>query len=282
MIATIALTLGAAQAAEAPKPEDLKKHETTPGGKYVPSLDVLPGEELEAPGQKPGVPTMTGEEFTRAKQIYFERCAGCHGVLRKGATGKALTTDITKELGYDYLHSFINYGSPGGMPNWGTSGDIGTDDVDLMARYLLNEPPQPPEYGLPEITESWKVLVPVADRPTSQENDLDLDNLFSVTLRDSGQVALIDGGSKEIVTVLETGYAVHISRVSASGRYLFTIGRDAKINLIDLWMNPPATVAEIKMAGRTSSPSAGLTGRRSTSSWTARPWSRSRWSPPAA
>ncbi len=246
-IAAIALTLGAAQAAEAPKPEDLKKHETTPGGKYEPSLDVLQDEELEAPGEKPGVPTMTAEEFTRAKQIYFERCAGCHGVLRKGATGKALTTDITKELGYDYLHAFINYGSPGGMPNWGTSGDIGTDDVDLMARYLLNEPPQPPEYGLPEIKESWKILVPVEDRPTSQQNDLDLDNLFSVTLRDTGQVAIIDGGSKEIVSVLDTGYAVHISRMSASGRYVFTIGRDAKINLIDLWMDPPATVAEIKI-----------------------------------
>ncbi len=246
-IAAIALTLGAAQAAEAPKPEDLKKYETTPGGKYEPSLDVLQDEELEAPGEKPGVPTMTAEEFTRAKQIYFERCAGCHGVLRKGATGKALTTDITKELGYDYLHAFINYGSPGGMPNWGTSGDIGTDDVDLMARYLLNEPPQPPEYGLPEIKESWKILVPVEDRPTSQQNDLDLDNLFSVTLRDTGQVAIIDGGSKEIVSVLDTGYAVHISRMSASGRYVFTIGRDAKINLIDLWMDPPATVAEIKI-----------------------------------
>ena len=35
---------------------------------------------------------------------------------------------------------------------------------------------------------------------------------------------------------MKTGYAVHISRVSASGRYLFVIGRDAKINMIDLWM----------------------------------------------
>ncbi len=33
--------------------------------------------------------------------------------------------------------------------------------------------------------------------------------------------------------------------MSASGRYLFTTGRDAKINLIDLWMDPPTTVAEI-------------------------------------
>jgi nitrite reductase (NO-forming)/hydroxylamine reductase len=84
-------------------------------------------------------------------------------------------------------------------------------------------------------------------------NDLDLDNLFSVTLRDSGQVALIDGHSKEIVEIIETGYAVHISRVSASGRYLFTIGRDAKIILIDLWMEHPAAVAEIKIGAEARS-----------------------------
>jgi nitrite reductase (NO-forming)/hydroxylamine reductase len=247
IITATALMVSGAHAAEAPKPEELKKHETTPGGKYEPSLDVLKEEELKTPGQEPGVPSLTDEEFARAKQIYFERCAGCHGVLRNGATGKALTTDLTRELGYDYLHSFINYGSPGGMPNWGTSGDLSEDDIDLMVRYLLNEPPQPPEFGLPAIESTWKVLVPVEERPSEQVNDLDLDNLFSVTLRDSGQVAIIDGGSKEIVSVLDTGYAVHISRMSASGRYLYTIGRDAKINLIDLWMDPPATVAEIKI-----------------------------------
>ncbi|MDH3371727.1 MAG: nitrite reductase, partial [Gammaproteobacteria bacterium] len=43
------------------------------------------------------------------------------------------------------------------------------------------------------------------------------------------------------------GYAVHISRVSASGRYLYVIGRDAKVNLIDLWMEKPDNVAEIKI-----------------------------------
>jgi nitrite reductase (NO-forming)/hydroxylamine reductase len=29
-------------------------------------------------------------------KIYFERCAGCHGVLRKGATGKNLEPHWTK------------------------------------------------------------------------------------------------------------------------------------------------------------------------------------------
>ena len=243
----VALGVYPAIAAEKSAPADVKKHATTPSGEYQPSLDVLKGEQLEAPGAKPGVPALTAEEFTRANQIYFERCAGCHGVLRKGATGKPLTTEITRERGFEALRDFINYGSPGGMPNWGTSGDLSAEDVDLMAKYILNDPPQPPEFGMKEIKETWKLLVPVDKRPTKKMNDLDLDNLFSVTLRDIGEVALIEGDSKEISDILETGYAVHISRVSASGRYLFVIGRDAKIVMIDLWMEKPTPVAEIKI-----------------------------------
>ena len=75
------------------------------------------------------------------------------------------------------------------MPNWGTSGDLTADQIDLMARYLLVEPPQPPEFGMPEIMATWKLLVPVDKRPTKPMNNLDLDNLFSVTLRDSGEIA---------------------------------------------------------------------------------------------
>ena len=80
-----------------------------------------------------------------------------------------------------------------------------------------------------------------------QMNKLDLDNIFSVTLRDSGEVALIDGDTQADRHRDQTGYAVHISRISASGRYLFVIGRDAKINMIDLWMETPQTVAELRV-----------------------------------
>jgi len=253
-----ALAMGTAYAAssfaeDAPKQEELKKHDTTPAGQYQPSLDVMKGGEVEQPGVKPGEPTLTPEEFKEANEIYFERCAGCHGVLRKGATGKPLTTDITKKNGYQYLKDFISYGSPAGMPNWGTSGQLSEKQVDVMARYLLNEPAQPPEFGMEQIKASWKVDVPVDKRPTQQMNKLDLDNLFSVTLRDTGEVALIDGDTKQIVTVIKTGYAVHISRMSASGRYLFVIGRDATINLIDLWMETPANVASIKIGSEARS-----------------------------
>jgi nitrite reductase (NO-forming)/hydroxylamine reductase len=94
---------------------------------------------------------------------------------------------------------------------------------------------------------TWKVLEPPGERPAKPQHGYDTNNLFSVTLRDSGEVAIIDGASKKIVNIIKTGYAVHISRLSASGRYVYTIGRDAKIDMIDLYMNPPRTVAEIKV-----------------------------------
>jgi nitrite reductase (NO-forming)/hydroxylamine reductase len=106
---------------------------------------------------------------------------------------------------------------------------------------------------MPEMKASWKVLIAPEDRPGEQMNDLDLDDLFSVTLRDAGQVALMNGETQEIEAVFDTGYAVHISRISASGRYLFVIGRDAAINMIDLYMDPPTTVAEVKIGSEARS-----------------------------
>jgi len=182
-----------------------------------------------------------------ATELYFQRCAGCHGVLRKGATGKPLTSDITREKGTEYLKALITYGSPAGMPNWGSSGELTPEQIDIMARFLQQEPPAPPEFGMPEMQESWSVLVAPEDRPSEPQHDRNIENFFSVTLRDAGQVAIIDGDTKEIFAILPTGYAVHISRVSASSRYVFTIGRDAKVDMIDLWMNPPQIVAEIKV-----------------------------------
>jgi nitrite reductase (NO-forming)/hydroxylamine reductase len=241
MTTALALALlplsGFAQSASHPK--------TTPGElRYKGSpAEAVEGDQVVTPG----APTLSASEFEVAQRLYFQRCAGCHGVLRKGATGKPLTPDITRERGTEYLKVFINFGSPAGMPNWGTSGEFTEEQVDLMARYLQHEPPTPPEYGMPEMKASWKVNVPVDQRPTKKMNDYDIDNIFAVTLRDSGQVALIDGDTKDIIRIVETGYAVHISRPSSSGRYLYTIGRDALINLIDMWMEKPDTVAQIKV-----------------------------------
>jgi nitrite reductase (NO-forming)/hydroxylamine reductase len=221
-------------------------HMTEPEKEYQAGGSPLATEDMHQ-DVNPKAPPMSKEEFDRSRQIYFERCAGCHGVLRKGATGKPLTPDITLERGTAYLKVFINYGSPAGMPNWGTSGELNEAQIDLMARYIQQTPPQPPEFGMKEMKATWKVVVPAAQRPKKKLNNLDITNIFSTTLRDTGEVALIDGNNKKIINIVKTGYAVHISRLSASGRYLYVIGRDAKINLIDLWMEKPDTVAEIRI-----------------------------------
>jgi nitrite reductase (NO-forming)/hydroxylamine reductase len=213
---------------------------------YQGAPTAVPSKDIEMV-VNPDAPSISKAEFQHATEIFFQRCAGCHGVLRKGATGKPLTPDITRVKGTEYLKALINFGSPAGMPNWGTSGALSKEEIDIMARFLQHEPPTPPEWGMPQMKDSWKVLVPVADRPTHQMHNRNIQNFFSVTLRDAGEIALIDGDTKEIVNILKTGYAVHISRMSNSGRYVFAIGRDAKIDLIDLWMDPPAIVAEIKI-----------------------------------
>lgn len=204
------LALGIAQAQDNPE----EKAEAAYKGQAS-AIDPASAQVVHSPG----APDLSSAEFEQAKEIYFQRCAGCHGVLRKGATGKPLTPDITQERGQAYLEALITYGSPAGMPNWGTSNALTKDQITLMAKYIQHTPPTPPEWGMKEMKNSWNVLVKPEDRPKKQMNKLNLPNLFSVTLRDDGKIALVDGDSKKIVKTIDTGYAVHISRMSASGRF---------------------------------------------------------------
>ncbi len=205
-----------------------------------------------------GAPAMTAQEKEIGKKIYFERCAGCHGVLRKGATGKNLepswskkdkdgkeTAGGTLKLGTNRLEKIIALGTDGGMVNYD---DILTkEEINIMARYIQNTPDVPPEFSLKDMRDSWKLIVPVKDRPTKQMNNINLSNVFATTLRDTGKLALIDGDTKQIWHILDTGYAVHISRMSATGRYVYTVGRDGLVTMIDLWFEKPTTVASIKL-----------------------------------
>jgi nitrite reductase (NO-forming)/hydroxylamine reductase len=226
----------------------------------VAAVVLLMGMAISATAQekRPEGPSMTLVEKEAAKKIYFERCAGCHGVLRKGATGKNLephwsktdkdgnkTEGGTLSLGQSRLEKIIGYGTDGGMVNFD---DILTkEELSMMAKYIQNTPDVPPEYSFKDTMDSWRVIVPVKDRPTKQMNKYNLKNMFSVTLRDAGEVALIDGDTKEIRSIVKTGYAVHISRMSKSGRYVYVIGRDGRLSLIDLWMEKPGVVAEVKI-----------------------------------
>ena len=214
-------------------------------------LATLPGGESLMAGYAGttaagAAPTMSDEDFAWAKQTFFDRCAGCHGTLRKGATGPALTPDKTLEKGTVALAAIIFNGTAKGMPDWGKQGIMTQAQAELMAKYVQNEPPAPPEMSLEQMKATWKVYVEPKDRPTEPQTKRNWENFFSVTLRDAGQVAIIDGDTFEIVAKVDTGYAVHISRMSASGRYVYVIGRDGKLAMVDLWMETPTKVAEVQ------------------------------------
>jgi nitrite reductase (NO-forming)/hydroxylamine reductase len=190
-------------------------------------------------------PTLPQAAKDASAKIFFERCAGCHGVLRKGATGKNLEPAATEKLGQQRLEKILSDGTEGGMPNFD---DILTkDEIKHLATYLRMTPDVPPEWGMKEMKESWKLAVAPDKRPTKQMNKVNLKNVFSVTLRDSGEVALIDGDTKKIWGIVKTGYAVHISRLSYSGRYVYVIGRDGRLDMIDMWYENPTTVATVKI-----------------------------------
>jgi nitrite reductase (NO-forming)/hydroxylamine reductase len=189
--------------------------------------------------------SLSEAEMKQATQIYFDRCAGCHGMLRKGALGPNLEPAKTTEMGTEALRTIINEGTPGGMPGWGKSGELTVQETDLMSKYVQIDAPQPPEKSMADMKDSWKVLIPVKDRPVKPENKNWKDN-FAVILRDIGKIALIDGKTKEILSVVPSGFATHITRTGASGRYMYVIGRDGKASMIDMWMKKPANVAEIR------------------------------------
>lgn len=209
----------------------------------LPEGAVAEGETQAPTGE---TPALSEEEFAWAKQVYFERCAGCHGTLRKGATGPALTPDKTIPKGTAGLAAIIFNGTTRGMPDWGKQGFFTQAQTETMAKFLEMEPPAPPEMSMEQMRATWELITPPAQRPNAPQTPRDWENYFVVTLRDAGQVAVVDGDTYEIISQVASGYAVHITRMSASGRYAYVIGRDGRLAMIDLWMETPQVVARVQ------------------------------------
>lgn len=184
--------------------------------------------------------------FAAAKQIYFDRCAGCHGTLRAGATGPNIQPERTQQIGTTAIKAILNNGLPGGMPPWGRMGILSQDEIAMMASYVQQAPPTPPQLPLEKIRDTWKLFVPVAERPTVPQTDRDWQDFVGVILRDAGQVAILDADDKALLAIVDTGFAVHILRSSSTGRYFYAIGRDGRVSMIDLWSEAPTLVAQVQ------------------------------------
>ena len=201
-------------------------------------------------------PPITDEEFEEAKSLYFQRCAGCHGVLRKGATGKSLEPEKTLEKGTERLEKIITWGTEGGMNNFD---DIfSKEQINLLARYIQHEPPVPPEMSLELMKERHTVFVEPKDYPEKPLHDRNWENFFLVIERDAGKIAIVDGDKHEIITHIDTGYAVHVLKTvehstvleaEDAGRFWYIMGRDGMMTKVDLWQTPEnMKVAAVQVA----------------------------------
>jgi nitrite reductase (NO-forming)/hydroxylamine reductase len=207
-------------------------------------------------GAQAAKPKLSEAAFEKSKTIYFQRCAGCHGVLRKGATGKPLVTKETRKLGQDRLVKIITLGTEGGMNNFDDI--LSKQEIADIATYIQLEPPIPPEMSLAMMKKRRKVYVDVKDYPSKPQHKRNWENFFLVIERDVGKVAVIDGDTHEIVAHLDTGYAVHVLKATEHhnkqhakypGRFWYSMGRDGKLTKIDLWQTPDKMrVAEVQVA----------------------------------
>ncbi|PCI30783.1 MAG: nitrite reductase [SAR324 cluster bacterium] len=196
---------------------------------------------------KAQVPELTEKEFKEAKNLYYDRCAGCHGAMRKGATGPKISQKKMLKKSLAKLEDIIFNGTEGGMPGWGKTGDMNKAETKLMAKYMHLPAPIPPEMGLKQMRKTHKVYVPTSKRPGTVQHKRDIMNYFGVILRDAGQGVIFDGDTKEKLATFTIGHATHIFRASATGRYFYTIGRDGKAVLIDLYYDKPKIVAEVRV-----------------------------------
>ncbi len=201
-------------------------------------------------------PSLSPEKFEEAKTLYFQRCAGCHGVLRKGAVGKNLEPKSTRKLGQMRLERILTFGTEGGMNNFDDI--MSKEEISLLATYIQLEPPIPPEMSLATMKARRKVYVDPKDYPTKPLHGRNWRNFFLVIERDVGKVAVVDGDKHEIVAHITTGYAVHVlkalehsnvSHADNPGRFWYTMARNGKLTKIDLWQtSDKMRVAEVQIA----------------------------------
>ena len=189
---------------------------------------------------------LTQTQFETTKNIYFDRCAGCHGLYRTGATGPLIDENRSKWIGTDGLAALLRYGTPRGMPNFGHSKILTETQITHLSSYLQLPPPDAPPLPMEDIRASWNLIVPVSERPTQPAHSRDWENFFGVVERDAGKISIYDGNTHELVARVDVGFAVHILRSSSTGRYFYAIGRDGLVTLIDLWSEVPTVVATAK------------------------------------
>lgn len=206
---------------------------------------------LEAQGAAGPLPVstpvpLTTDELAATHKHYASLCTGCHGVGRGGGIGPDVGVERSRWLGTDALAAVIRHGLPGGMPPYGRWGLVSEPDIAQLAAYLQLPAPEAAEWSMADTRASWELVVPPEQRPAAPLHERDILNYFGVVLRESGKIVFFDGDRHEAVGTIEAGFATHILRMSASGRWVYAVGRDGWVTLVDLFAAQPSVVARVR------------------------------------
>lgn len=197
-------------------------------------------------------------DFERAQEIYFDRCVGCHSSTREGAAGASLLPWAMRLAGNEANKAMIHYGSSAGMPGFGVSEALTPNEMQLLAEYLKETVPTPPEFGIDDIrmSRTFKPAPSSAVEPAWSVGDL-----FVALRHDVGGVLIIDGKHKKVVTEVRTDVAPHDIALSADQRHLYVLSRGGRVEQIDLTTNPPKKIASIRVGFEARSLATGQLGR---------------------
>lgn len=169
-------------------------------------------------------------------QFFADTCGGCHGPNRGGGTGPALLPNRLSE-GDDFYFKTIKEGRPGtAMPAWS---DVGLSDEEIwgLIGFMRSEPASSViEWGMADIASTHEVLVTPSELPEEPQHSADLGNLMMVTERENRSIAVIDGGSHELLSHIEASYRAHGYAFDPTDeRWAYNVGRDGWVFKIDLY-----------------------------------------------
>jgi len=232
-LALAALPLVASFALAKDEPE-AKKGVTEAEVKYQAGGSPLAGAEMHQ-NINPKAPPMTAAEFAKGRQVYFERCAVCHGENRLGGLGPALLPQNLERLKRSQALTVINAGRIATqMP--GFQAQLKPEEIQALVAYLYAPPRENPVWGEAEIRASRIEHVKADTLPNQPQFTADPLNLFVVVEAGDHHVTILDGDRFTPLARFPSRFALHGGpKFSPDGRFVYFASRDGWIAKYDLY-----------------------------------------------
>ncbi len=189
-----------------------------------------------------------GEPELEASGLYATHCASCHGEDRLGRMGPALLPENLSRLRKPDAMNVVGSGRVATqMPAFS---DVLTGaQIESVVSLIYSDPPEVPEWGVEQISQSRVVHFPELIEPGQDYNkpifDADPLNLFLIVESGDHHVTVLDGDKFEPVHRFKSRHSLHGGpKYSSDGRYVYFASRDGWVSKFDLYTLK--TVAEVR------------------------------------